>query len=944
VQQPTARPTPPEIVQRAARLLAWFMGGLGALLALTAAFQLLVLSLSTVTAAARLTFGAVLVAGALAALALLRRGRPHTANALQLALAAVGAGVATVAIGTGISGVAIPGICLLIVMAGLLAGERAVTLLTGLYLLLVAALAWAEWTGRLPGSAQLATLGVADRVTNLVLLGLGAWLAALLARRLVGDNLARAERESERLASLVRLGSDWSWEMDARGSMTWISPSFEERTGRTVAEFLRANQPGGPQALPGSGIEPMLADMKARRPYRNRTVGFRCADGTELHVCGSGEPRFDAAGRLAGWWGVSRNVTDEVLGQRARQREQLMLDRLVRASPDPLCVARVQDGRIVLANNGFLALVGATEEQAMGRNALELGLWRDPAPALALRSALRAEPLVRDLRSEGWSSDGVRHDLLISAAAFDWDGDTLAVVITRDITAIERARRESDAILDNASVGIAFVRQRHFGRVNPQFEALFGQPPGSLAGQPTTLLFPDDGSYDQFAQRTDAAHAAGRTIDIERHVPRPDGSRAHLRLRARALDPDQLREAGTIWVAEDVGERRRVEAELAEAKHLAEQASAAKSAFLATMSHEIRTPLNGVLGLARLLQDPTLDATRRAEYLGHLIDSAEGLAGIVSDILDLSKIEAGELQIERIVFDLRQVVTSTFHGFAPLGRERGLAMHCTIAPAVPALVRGDPVRVRQILANFLSNALKFTAAGSVAVEVEALGGEQVRLAVRDTGPGIAPELQARLFRPFAQADSSTTRRYGGTGLGLSICSDLAERMGGTVAVQSTPGAGSRFLAELPLPAAAPDEAGLPLAGAGQAPLQGLRVLVAEDHPVNMLIAGAMLRELGAEVLEAADGAAAVATALREHTTLDVVLMDLHMPVLDGLAAARRLRSDPRTAGLPVVALSAAVLAHEREQAREAGMGDFVAKPVQQEDLLRALRPLCGRRR
>jgi signal transduction histidine kinase len=411
-----------------------------------------------------------------------------------------------------------------------------------------------------------------------------------------------------------------------------------------------------------------------------------------------------------------------------------------------------------------------------------------------------------------------------------------------------------------------------------------------------------------------------------------------VRLRAQALDPSQPMAGGAIWVAEDVGERRRAEQELAEAKRQAEAANEAKSSFLATMSHEIRTPLNGVLGLARLLQDPALAPARRQDYLAHLVHAAEGLAGIVSDVLDLSKIEAGELEIEHIDFDLHEMLHKVFRSFALLGQERGLDMHLEIDPDLPPRVLGDPLRLRQILANYLSNALKFTPEGHITLHATT-SAAGVRLTVADTGPGVTPAQQVRLFRPFSQADSSTTRRFGGTGLGLSICRELAGRMGGTVGVDSTPGEGSRFWVDLPLATASEGRPLEPHAAHDGRPLQGLHVLVAEDNAVNMLIVATLLRSLGADVSEASDGAEAVQRAQASWERLDAVLMDLHMPQVDGLEAARQLRADPRTAHLPVFALSAAVLERDRELARACGMRGFIAKPVSEADLVGALLPL-----
>jgi len=894
----------------------------------------------------RLLYASGLLFAAGIGAAVRRRGRPRLASALSLQAALLACAMQAWNTGLGIHSLAISGSVLLVVLAGVLASPRAAVLLAVLDMLLTLGLFAGERAGLIPGALALPGSGPGVRLVGLLLLLGCGLIAALVVARLFGRSLGRALAQEQRLDQLLHIGSDWVWEMNAQGRLTYIAPAFALRTGRSVAEFMHVNEPGGPQVVRDAEYEQLLLDMQQRVAYRERVVTFRCADGTALSVRGSGQPRFDAQGEFCGWWGTSRNVTAERQAEQERRRSQAMLDRLVRLSPDAINVARLSDGVILLANPGFLHYTGLRESQVIGRSALQLGLWRSAHEPQRLAAALQVDGAVRNLRSVVWLGDEPR-DMLLTAAAFEWDGEPVAVITSRDVTDTERARIEGDAILDNASVGIALVRERRFERVNPQFETMFNLAPGSLAGQSTGVLFPDPVQYDAFAARSDRAQRAGKTIDIERSLQRADGSLMQLRLRARPVDIARPRESGSIWVVEDITERRRSERELADAKQQAEAANEAKSAFLATMSHEIRTPLNGVLGLARLLQDSGLDERRRREYQGHLVDAAELLTGIVSDVLDLSKIEAGHLEIEDIAFDLHGVVSSTFHTFAPLGRERGLLMRCSVAPDVPHRVRGDPVRVRQILANYLTNALKFTQRGEIALQVSRGSGGRLRLEVHDTGPGIAADVRARLFQPFAQADSSTTRRFGGTGLGLSICRELATRMGGEVGVESDGGSdgasGSCFWAELVLPAEAPASGGggRGVQPAPALPLAGLAVLVAEDNLVNMLIVGAMLRRLGAEVLEADDGAKAIAQVQDHATRLGAVLMDLHMPVVDGLSATRRLRADPLTAHVPVFAFTAAVLEHERAEASAAGMNGFVAKPVIEADLLRALRPLAA---
>jgi PAS domain S-box-containing protein len=727
--------------------------------------------------------------------------------------------------------------------------------------------------------------------------------------------------------------------MDAHGQLTYLSPSFEMHTLHKVSEFLQLARPGGPTFVKDAQWELLLADLKARRPYRDRVIHFVSADGRDLFITGSGEPVFDGTGRHRGWWGVSRNATAEVLAQRELQRSQAMLDRLFRLSPDAICVASIRDGRVLLANPAFLQFVGLAESEVMGRNGLEFGFWRDAEPMDALGEAISAQGWVRDFRSNAWSSDGSRHSVLITAASFDWDGEHVAVMTTRDITETERAKQEGDAILDNAVVGVCLVRNHRLERVNPQLERMLGLAPGTLVGKPTEVLFPSRDKFNEFVDVYESAQAAGETIDIERRVTRPDGAKLLIRMRGRAVDPRRRHETGTIWVIEDITDRRRAELELADAKRDAEAASRAKSSFLATMSHEIRTPLSGVLGLARLLQDATLPADRRKAYLGHLVDAAELLNGIVSDVLDLSKIEAGHLQVEHIPYDLHGVVWSAFRTFSPMGQERGLEMNCHVAPDAPREVLGDPVRVRQILSNYLSNALKFTDRGRIDVRLTRKNRSVARIEVIDSGIGVDAELHATLFQPFTQADSSTTRRFGGSGLGLSICRELATLMGGDVGLDSDGKTGSCVWVELPLIAASEDDfttMAVPLDEAPMQPLLGMRVLLAEDNPVNRLIVGAMLSRLGAEVVEAANGSEAIRAASQPDARLHAILMDLHMPEIDGLEATRQLRAHPATAHLPIIALTAAVLDAERAQAQAAGMNGFLPKPAAEGDLLRAL--------
>ena len=387
-------------------------------------------------------------------------------------------------------------------------------------------------------------------------------------------------------------------------------------------------------------------------------------------------------------------------------------------------------------------------------------------------------------------------------------------------------------------------------------------------------------------------------------------------------------------------------AELAEATQAAQAASLAKSAFLANMSHEIRTPMNAIIGLTYLVRRDTREPEQQ-ERLKKVADAAEHLLSVINNVLDFSKIEAGKLQLERAEFSVGQVLDGIRSMLAQRAAEKQLRIELDVDPALAARpLLGDAQRIAEVLLNFAGNAVKFTEQGFVrlSARVEREQGSQLhlRFEVQDSGIGISEEAQARLFQDFEQADSSTTRRYGGTGLGLAICRRLAHLMHGEVGVQSQPGAGSLFWFSLPLelPAASGPRAALPLsrnhiAQDLQQQFAGTRVLLAEDNAVNQEVAVALLSSAGLQVDVAEDGQQAVDMVQQRDYAL--VLMDVQMPVMDGLDATRAIRASARGRLIPILAMTANAFAEERQRCLDAGMNDHVAKPVVAEQLFATLR-------
>lgn len=403
------------------------------------------------------------------------------------------------------------------------------------------------------------------------------------------------------------------------------------------------------------------------------------------------------------------------------------------------------------------------------------------------------------------------------------------------------------------------------------------------------------------------------------------------------------------FMSQKLIERQNVE--LDRARVAADEANRAKSDFLASMSHEIRTPMNSILGMTEITLETDL-TDEQQDYLTTVMDASQQLLSIIDDILDFSKIEAGKMTLEEVDFELGQTLSSAVRTMQPIAEDKGLVMLVELDPGVPVFLKGDPVRIRQILLNLLSNSIKFTDAGAVKVRAYSAGpapdGKRVllRLAVSDTGIGIAQEKQQMIFDGFSQADGSTTRKYGGTGLGLTICRRLARLMGGTLTLSSSIGQGSTFTLSLPLGVGDVREVSSPQ-NKTDTNNDALRILVVDDNSVNLKVARAQLAKLGHKTLPAQSGPEAI--MLMEAEEVDLVLMDIEMPGMDGVETTEILRrggpsgdwSELRS-GVPVIAMTAHAMGTVRTRALSAGMTDFLTKPVNFQRLRAALTNLKAR--
>jgi PAS domain S-box-containing protein len=683
----------------------------------------------------------------------------------------------------------------------------------------------------------------------------------------------------------------------------------------------------------------------------------RLADGKTIGVLtirGSTPRAYDKmlAGRLQD---LADSVADEC--DRARAAETAaQRDRELRAARKVMSsfvgsvpiesVMTDRDLRVLTATPRWLKTMGVNESEAVGRRLSEVApeafVHFKPLFEQCLGGEVIKAPRVRVI-----TSDGERRWMDLEMTPWrDETGEIAGVVsaahdvteIVQTVRSLERTQQRLQLATEMANLQVYDIDYRRRSIVSAG-KALFPSSEAQNKALSDAVFSGGTGRFVDPRDRARVAEASRRfhkhkaPYEIEYRVLRDSGDEFWIAEVMQAIRGEDGATQRVIGAMQNITARKQSEQALIQAKDEAEAANRAKSAFLATMSHEIRTPLNGVLGMAQAMAAGPMEPEQR-ERLEVIRQSGEALLAVLNDVLDLSKIEAGRLEMEEAEFDITAVASAVHAAFSAVAAQKGVAFDLTVTRSAAGAYLGDQTRVRQILSNLISNALKFTETGRVAVTVGRRGGA-LRLVVADSGIGMSEAQQAALFEKFTQADASTTRRFGGSGLGLAICRELAELMGGQIEATSIEGQGSTFSVTLPLPRLdrPMSKASAPATPARHDPgLYGeaaVRLLAAEDNAVNQLVLKTLLSQMGVEVVVVNDGVDAVAAW--ESADWDLILMDVQMPRMDGPTATRFIRERERIQArrrTPIIALTANAMTHQVAEYLAAGMDDFVAKPIE----------------
>ena len=767
--------------------------------------------------------------------------------------------------------------------------------------------------------------------------------------------------ERRRLRDFSNSTADWFWELDENLRFSYLSESFKGLNGLSAKDLLGTPLPAiyaqdtlNPGEAKAEGLERLLA----RKSFRDIERSYMDEQGEVQWFSASGIPVFDDSGVFAGYRGVASIVTARKRAELELERNRRLLQELVDNAPYGIgvfdlnreCVVRNENyGRILdlprdLLDSKPLRLIDQFRFCHARGDFADLGpdLPADEAwEIVQTRGVRQAE---RRLGNGRWVETRV--------VPLTGGGLVTYFDITNYKTIEGELRQTKERLETAASAGIigvwsidAVSGETYWDKVQRQ---LYGLPEEDLEVTGAAFyarVHPEDERRVRAALKQ-ALKGQGNP-PAEFRIIRPDGTVRYLRGLSQTIRGAGGTPQRVVGVTYDVTDQTEALHALEQAKAQAEAANRAKSEFLANISHEIRTPLNAIVGMTQLLAHSSLDK-EQADYVRTLDSAGQNMLVLLTDVLDLSKIEAGQFELGEAPFSLADVIASIVGTFSSAAKAKGLALSAESPHDLPPVL-GNSIRLGQVLTNLVGNALKFTARGGVSISVETLDGPansvRVRIAVRDTGIGIAPQHLGKLFEPFVQAERTTYSKFGGTGLGLAISKRIVALMGGEIGVESEPGSGSEFWFVVSLkraPHALMTEM-RSAAGPCAKALSGARLLVVDDTETNREIAVKLLSLQGAICEAAGNGREAIERLRADPGAFDLVLMDVQMPDMDGLEATRVIRHDLALADLPVIALTAGALASQRELALAAGMNGFIAKPFRLRELVAALAPWLERK-
>lgn len=779
----------------------------------------------------------------------------------------------------------------------------------------------------------------------------------------------RIERELEASKELFEdvatAAGEYIWEFDRRGIFTFVSDRVEAVLGKPAEDVIGRNPMDFMDAETAQDYRKTFVKVMAKKEaFKGLEVPGVHEDGTEFWQQLSGTPILDQDGKLTGYRGVAYDITAQKRAEQALVRSEEKFRDLIEGSIQGLVIHR--KFKPLFINDAYARMLGYEQAADMAhiRSLLEIlpPEFANDADAFWDRM-MSGEIDGQSIRGRVFDRDGKTVWTEAIGRRVTWDGEPAFQITVIDVTEqhrSEEALRESEerfrVVAENAT-DLITIRgvDGDLMYASPSAQAITGYTPEELITSPRGSMTVEE-DVEKLEQRRDDRQAGryvetkpllwrmrrkdGQVIWLETSstsLPLAEGETDHRVMSMSRNVTDRVERERELEAARDRLTRQAEElSELAmrleEERERAEEANVAKSQFLAKMSHELRTPMTGVLGMVDLLNQTSVDESQQ-DMLNALHRSASALLDLLNDILDVSKIEAGELELETVDFRLSSVLQDVRELFQPVLSTKGLTFTVNVEDTAVDVLHGDPTRLRQVLLNLIGNANKFTESGGVTLNVSqhAELSDQItmRIDVVDTGVGIAAEDQNRLFQPFVQAEAGTTRKYGGTGLGLAICQQLVEAMGGTIWVDSDLGKGSTF--SFTVSTMAGDEAKVE----DTAPIvhetkdqavRALRVLVAEDNTTTQMLLRSMLERNGHSVTTVDNGEEAVAAA--QENEFDIILMDMQMPVMDGPQAMTTIRrQDNAAAGRPIIALTADAIREHRQGYVDAGANIVVTKPV-----------------